>query len=400
MMQRWIAIIAAIVAAVIAWIVFGRQPHYPVEVCCLPDLNVPKISREDVPELHREILRRSAHNAPQSFQGLSNRQLVTLMNRWGPLIYGPDRRSDLASLEHVDPRIEINRAATVIIVHQAALEPSGGAWVFKSAVRKRLREHNYEGLNFCSCEKFSDKVSVLHEFQCSGFLIDSRHIVTASHCVPYRGELGDRRFVFGFYEQPDGAIPAVFSAEQVRTAHDVVYRSSRCDDGNPDLAVIELDEAVTIPPVTLSTKQARYHDRLYMIGYPLGLPATYAPDAFVRDDKQPAHIIANLDGEGGNSGSPVFDEKTHQVIGVHVHGEVDIAKPCGCWTSTWCPDNACWGEEVTRIEEIQAKTYDIATAHARETEVCSGPVIPPRPPTEFQKWLHEMSLHQQQINVR
>jgi hypothetical protein len=371
MIRRIVALVVALLLSLLA------TPPAPLEVCCIP-VSTPKLPAAALPSIQNEIVLRSRGGRSNVFQHYDNRELLAAGNKLGPLIYGSDGRADLATLCRVDPRVAANLEATALIVNEHLIrKESDGLW--------HLRTHDLRDDNVCSCERFSDQPTAIQLDQCTGFLLDSLHLVTASHCIPRSGELGDRRFVFGFHLASDGRAPDVFDDSQVRGGKEVVFRSAPCAEGNPDLVVVELQNAVRFRHVTLAARPARKHERLYVIGYPLGLPAKYEPGAFVRDDTPPAHFIANIDGHEGNSGSPVFDAERHDVVGVHVHGEVDLAKPCGCWTSTWCPDTGCKGEEATRIQELPRP--DQLPPNPPLTNDCSEKPLPPARISDFKREL-------------
>jgi V8-like Glu-specific endopeptidase len=94
-------------------------------------------------------------------------------------------------------------------------------------------------------------------------------------------------------------------------------------------------------------------DPLTVLGYPEGLPLKVADGAAVRSVSKPGFFVANTDTYGGNSGSAVINASTRLVEGVLVRGEKDFEwTPAGCARSYRCKDNACRGEDITRIGEI------------------------------------------------
>lgn len=62
--------------------------------------------------------------------------------------------------------------------------------------------------------------------------------------------------------------------------------------------------------------------------------------------------MANLDTYGGNSGSAVFNDRTGEVEGILVRGEVDYTYKGNCMVSNVCTDSGCRGEDVTYISEV------------------------------------------------
>jgi V8-like Glu-specific endopeptidase len=58
------------------------------------------------------------------------------------------------------------------------------------------------------------------------------------------------------------------------------------------------------------------------MGHPSGLPMKYADGAKVFGNFD-NYFSTNLDTFGGNSGSPVFNAKTNEVVGILVRGDID-----------------------------------------------------------------------------
>jgi len=67
--------------------------------------------------------------------------------------------------------------------------------------------------------------------------------------------------------------------------------------------------------------------------------------------------VANLDTFGGNSGSAVFNAETGEVEGILVRGENDYVwsdeNGSRCRVPQQCTNDACRGEDVTRITNIK-----------------------------------------------
>lgn len=91
---------------------------------------------------------------------------------------------------------------------------------------------------------------------------------------------------------------------------------------------------------------------IYMIGHPSGLPTKVALNAGIEDDAHPFYFYTSLDSFQGNSGSPVFNLQTNNVIGVLTAGEVDYKFNGNCYYSPVCRLPYCKGEKVVRIEKV------------------------------------------------
>jgi len=351
---------------------------HPVELCCVPVNHIPPLRSDQVEAAQRELLGR-AEGRKRAFLGMSTLELLAAGRKYGRALYGEDDRDDLDSASPpADAQVEANMDATVLIVDESIVSQGYDK-------RWTIDANPLYSYDVCGCERFSSQPSAAAGFPCSGFLITNRLVLTASHCVPRRTALALRRFVFGFHRRKDGTIPPDYNEHDVQIAEDIVYRSDPCDAGNADLALVLLKEDIHHKTVELSSIPPKKGDKVYEIGYPIGLPAKYAPNAKVRHaPTTSAYFVTNMDGYDGNSGSPVFDASSHRVLGVHVRGEISLARPCGCWTSTWCPNNGCSGEEVTRIDRLPLLNQ--LPQCVPDTNICSQAPKPPHPQSPFFVW--------------
>jgi hypothetical protein len=151
-----------------------------------------------------------------------------------------------------------------------------------------------------------------------------------------------------------------------------IVKSAVLADGT-DYSVVELDRSVTNhQPLKLRRSGApAVGDSLVVIGNPSGLPTKVADGAKIRT-LFPAYIRANLDTYGGNSGSAVFNAQTLEVEGILVRGEQDFVVQGNCMVSKRCDDNACRGEDVTRIS--------LVLPHVPAGGTAPGPGEPGEPP--------------------
>lgn len=197
---------------------------------------------------------------------------------------------------------------------------------------------------------------------CTGWLVGPRHLVTNQHCVAsdatedltetkpfdqYRTDLcgqgGSLRIRFD--HQTASAV-----AGYTRPS-DTIYRCKRMVLAAfaYDLAIIELDREVPAShkPLRIASSFTPSGQQAFIIGHPGGTPkkisyrnrtgSTYAPcvaypsrypeAADGSDDPHPHHVRKNAnqfnhtcDTIGGNSGSPVLDANTLEVIGLHWSG--------------------------------------------------------------------------------
>jgi V8-like Glu-specific endopeptidase len=97
-------------------------------------------------------------------------------------------------------------------------------------------------------------------------------------------------------------------------------------------------------------------DKIYVVGYPSGMPAKYADQGDVLQDDGPVTFVTDLDTFRGNSGSGVFLVKDNLLAGLLVAGATDYypdgAVTDACYRAYRCRPAQCSGEVVTRIETL------------------------------------------------
>ena len=117
-----------------------------------------------------------------------------------------------------------------------------------------------------------------------------------------------------------------------------------------------MDREITGHDILPIRRKAKIEDnaKVYAIGTPSGLPVKITIGAKVFDNSHEFYFNTNLDTYGGNSGSPVFDNKTHMVEGILVRGGEDFEYVLdkGCWKTVYVgntdTDENGRREDVTR----------------------------------------------------
>ena len=122
-----------------------------------------------------------------------------------------------------------------------------------------------------------------------------------------------------------------------------------------DLAFLELNrKASHLQPLILSDNGLiDRKSRLYGIGYPLGLPLKIMKKGRVIEDLGDYFFTTDLDSYSGNSGSPVFNEKTGKVEGMLVRGQEDFISTGDCYLSSVCSNDLGIGEEALKAGIIK-----------------------------------------------
>lgn len=283
-------------------------------------------------------------------EGLPTRDLARLAKSRQRAIYGVDNRKDLYQVKSV----AVRAAADAVV----ALVKTGDLTRRSDGNYALATESYAESYDLCGSEPF---VSQPLGCFCSGFLVAPDVIATAGHCVKGARDLPGVRFVFGFRLTSASKVRTEFPPDDVYAGAAVIGR--QLDDDGTDWALVRLDRPVVgRKPVRFRKEgKVRTGQPLYVIGHPCGLPQKYAPGATVRHNSPKTYFVANLDTYGGNSGSPVFDSKTHRVEGILVRGETDFVSNGSCFVSMVCPTTGCRGEDVTRATVWAAKVNKTAS---------------------------------------
>jgi len=263
--------------------------------------------------------------------GVSNRKLV----------YGSDDREDLFQVGSAEIRQRAD--AVLAMIDMSRISDNGDG----SSTIRTVRFADAQ--NLCNSERFGQQPTGP---SCTGFLVAPDIVATAGHCVN-NNDLARTRFFFGFQmidkDNPRLLIP-----------NDDIFRGvaiidRKLESTTSDYALVKLDRPVANRPILKLRRSGKISDdaNVYVIGHPSGLPLKFADGAYVRGNDDPVFFVANLDTYGGNSGSPVFNQDTHEVEGILVRGDADFVSNGSCNISNVCPITGCRGEDVTRVSEFK-----------------------------------------------
>jgi V8-like Glu-specific endopeptidase len=263
------------------------------------------------------------------------------------------------------------------LVEQLASGPSvlrnarGVAAVFSASCVRKLGDGRVEvktpsareARSLCADERFAELPAGA---ECTAFLVSPRTVATAAHCVDPRGTNGarakDLRFVFG-YQAPRATVGTwIVPASNVYHGAKLSSwkPSPRPQDPYPEWAIVELDRPVEDRAhLTLAVgRKLRPEAPVYVLGHPLGLPLIFDGGAkrVIRVSND-GTFDTNLDTYQGNSGSPVFSEKTHEVVGMLVWGEQDFetVRVGDCQHSIACLVAGCGREVCTDVSQFASK---------------------------------------------
>ena len=192
-------------------------------------------------------------------------------------------------------------------------------------------------------------------------------VLTAGHCVRevWRSEavpanVPGIKFVFGYAMQKQDADATAIPEANVFAGKEVVGGESGdfADARRHDWALVRLNKpvpaSVAQPVTSWEAQSVAVDQRVFVIGFPAGLPLKYAAGARVRDASNEASFIANLDTFGGNSGSGVYGEATRSWLACWWKAISTTGRTSpNCFLVNLCPANGCTGETVSRLNQVR-----------------------------------------------
>lgn len=275
-----------------------------------------------------------------------------------------DSREEIVN--HLDTGRKKLAKSVVALISNKSIKKSGSVYenVGKQTLSKRYP-------NICESEPFKNQA--LLGF-CTGFLVNSNHVITAGHCVKLINK--GAYAVFDFTTDKNG-LENIINASNVFEIDTVIDYALSSATGE-DWAVVRLKTAPDRDPLKLRTA-GKISDKqdVCVIGHPVGLPMKVACDAIVRSNDNPIFFESNLDTYGGNSGSPVFNKYSEEVEGILVRGEDDFESVISgaghqCTSSKKCGANDCRGEDVVRTSKWISKIPRVVAANNQFSNCIEG----------------------------
>lgn len=251
-----------------------------------------------------------------------------------PVVYGSDDRLEV--YEHPSATMRAVATASVAMMIDATLLDLTDPADVQIDYATTLGEDEM----LCAGEPFADQPA---PGDCSGTLIDARHVMTAGHCVT-DGCDASLQWVLGYRYASSGTLATLSRDDVYACAGVVVYEET----DTTDYAIVSLDrDVVGHAPAPIAGDVARVGDSLTLIGHPSGLPMKIASNGAVLSTEGDT-FHASVDAFAGNSGSGVFDDRG-AVVGILDSGETDFVPSGGCFVVNTVPSTGVEGESLTDV---------------------------------------------------
>jgi V8-like Glu-specific endopeptidase len=257
------------------------------------------------------------------------------------VVYDSD---DQIELHQVKNSVSYFSAQTTVALFESMyLHDDGNG--FTSVVGPTFGEY----ANLCKGERFAEQPSASF---CSGVLVAPDVVLTAGHCVE-DGFCKDTKFALDYFIDSPTRDPRKLETRRIFECDKVIAQRVE-DDGGLDFALIKLKSIATSSPAPLNHRPMPKGQEITMIGFPAGIPMKVVEGAkVVWSNNKVAN--ARLDAFVGNSGSPIFDSHTGDLMAILVSGETDFVwdKKQQCNRVKVCGGRWCEGEEMVRVSAIK-----------------------------------------------
>jgi ankyrin repeat protein/V8-like Glu-specific endopeptidase len=273
-------------------------------------------------------------------------------------IFGDDSVFDFFELSN--QRYNALSKTTVALVKRDQIVESNNGYKFKAKGQSLA-----QSINMCADERFSQQE---RQAFCTGFFITPDIVMTAGHCIN-QDSCNNTAFLMDFKTDPTTQQPNnSFDKNQVYFCQKVIaQKHTSFDNQYEDYALVMVDRKVDLNinyQEIHSLDSLTRDDELLIIGHPSGLSQKIAREGKAIELFSNNILATDIDSFGGNSGSPIFEEKTGKIIGILVAGgkdggfETEPGRNCKSWVRCKETDNSprCFPnmvQLVNRIPEVE-----------------------------------------------
>ncbi len=261
------------------------------------------------------------------------------------VVYVSDSRKEITQIS--DAKVLTNSKSNVALIGNEYIHQNGNSVTLSGTPLTAQ-------FNLCPGQKYAEQQSIAN---CTGILISPKYVLTAGHCLN-EDTCNNYKMVFDFKNDSQHFSPESenynIPAANLFSCKKIAARVSEPGWTKQDYTIIELDRPVTgRASVKFATRSLKEAAGIYTLGYPLGVALKYAHGR-IREDMNSNTYKAAIDTFAGNSGSPVYDEQTHTLIGLLSGGEGDMAynPQYGCNMVKVCTSGSCLGERVFKTSSI------------------------------------------------
>lgn len=211
--------------------------------------------------------------------------------------------------------------------------------------------------NLCDGEKNENKESLA---ECSAFLVDEDLIMTAGHCLDLNGD-SIRKNCEEHYWVLDHYQTNSFKEENVFKCKSVEFIRADYEE-NSDYALIRLDRKINRDAFKLSLERPTKDQELLSLGFPHGMTMINSGMGNFQGLDHNMQYLYSLDLFGGNSGSPIINTLTNEVIAVHIKGPAfslyeDIENKCFRENSCDEDEEFCSGSNGFPIRKMSSYIF-------------------------------------------
>jgi len=253
--------------------------------------------------------------------------ILLFMNNAAAALFESDDRADIATIENTQIQ-ELGRSVPALILKKDLKKNKDGSF-------QSLGKDLVEDLLFCEDQKFALTQKAVAA--CTAFYLGDNRVATAGHCFA-KDRASDYYLVFDYKADSRGVMTKTIAAKNVYALKKKLIKKVFKENSGPmqDFAIAETKRPILNRSAVVLSSEGRVKigTPLFTLGYPLGQPLKYQPGSVVtRVDPYRNSFEHQLDTFAGNSGSPIFNAHTNEVVGIHVRSS------SGSWQNN--PEQAC-----------------------------------------------------------